>query len=237
MTTLEVSNLGRFGFMGGKGGTSLSSQDGAVAKIRAGRSQNEGEGGNGDEENGNGENHNHSHSHDNQFGLPTHTRRTPHNHSNGFTQVLGGAGNWLLKIVGLDLYTKGKAGEGLKRANQAGNPFDRGFVINCRGEFDSSSFDSGRLVVDTLCSLSLSRYLIIVSDFWTRGRALGVNYEELYDVSQLSSLAQSSLEDSLNSSAINTGGGRRRWSMWDGFKRGLGVRNGNDGYQLVGSAA
>lgn len=38
MTTLEVSNLGRFGFMGGRGGSSLRDQNGAVSKLMASRS-------------------------------------------------------------------------------------------------------------------------------------------------------------------------------------------------------
>jgi hypothetical protein len=39
MTTLEVSNLGRYGFMGGKGGSSLREQGGAMAQLMAHQGQ------------------------------------------------------------------------------------------------------------------------------------------------------------------------------------------------------
>lgn len=75
---------------------------------------------------------------------------------------------------------------------------------------------------------------------------MGIDYSEIYDINQLngrsSSLAQSSLEDSLNSTSYPNSGSRRRWSMWDGFKRGLGVGNERSGngsydYQLVENRA
>lgn len=66
-------------------------------------------------------------------GSPNAGARHPHSHSP--VAALKGAGNWLLSIVGLDLYTRGKAGEGLKKASAAGNPFDMGLIGNCRGEF------------------------------------------------------------------------------------------------------
>ena len=39
MTTLEVSNLGRYGFMGGRGGSSLREQGGAMAQLKAHQGQ------------------------------------------------------------------------------------------------------------------------------------------------------------------------------------------------------
>lgn len=90
MTTLEVSNLGRYGFMGGRGGPSLSVQQG------------------------------HQH---------THGDGHAHHHHRQKTFCGGG---FLLQILGLDRYTKGKAAEGIARAGRAPNPFDTGFLSNCR---------------------------------------------------------------------------------------------------------
>lgn len=130
MTTLEVSNLGRYGFLGGKAGSSLADQQGAVEKIRSAR-ENSGE---------DGEATTSTSTDGNNFGLPTSVTRPGHRHgSHGIKSALGAGGGWLLSIVGLDLYTKGKAGEGLKRASKAGNPFDRGMVVNCKGKFSKSS--------------------------------------------------------------------------------------------------
>ncbi|CAO1631791.1 unnamed protein product [Parajaminaea phylloscopi] len=151
MTTLEVSNLGRYGFMGGKGGSSMATQEGfmtqhaaaleasaasASASLRRAQGSGaEGEGeGEGDERK-------------DQAGM-----RTGHHHGSPLVAAKR-AGDWLLSIVGLDLYTKGKAGQGLRRAGlQSGsNPFDLGLAINCQ-------------------------------DFWSRGKELDVSYESLYDV-------------------------------------------------------
>lgn len=148
MTTFEVSNLGRYGFMGGKGGSSMSTQQGFMTQHAAAleasnaassslrRAQGEGEGGEGEGED---------------------RKAAPgagHSHRHASPLVAAKrAGDWLLSIVGLDLYTKGKAGEGLRKAGKQGgsNPFDLGFVINCQ-------------------------------DFWSRGRELDVSYDSLYDV-------------------------------------------------------
>lgn len=59
---------------------------------------------------------------------------SPHSHGPSVSMVAKRAGNWLLSIVGLDLYTRGKAGQGLRKASQAGNPFDLGLRVNC-GDF------------------------------------------------------------------------------------------------------
>jgi hypothetical protein len=94
MTTLEVSNLGRYGFMGGRGGVSMAGQDG--------------------------------HSHQSS---PTDHSHAGHNHKHG---LCGGASDSLLKLLGLDRFTKGKAVDGMARASKAANPFDMGCISNCR---------------------------------------------------------------------------------------------------------
>ncbi len=113
MTTLEVSNLGRYGFMGGRGGASLSGQMG------------------------------HRHQHHNSAVLPgVDTEDTSlvteagaaaggavHRHSG----VCAGCGSgFLMNLLGFDRFTKGKAVDGLARAGKASNPFDQGIVANCR---------------------------------------------------------------------------------------------------------
>ena len=60
----------------------------------------------------------------------------------------------LLAIVGLDLYTKGKGAEGMARAAEKGG--------------GGNPFDVGLMRNCT--------------DFWTRGRTLGVDYQQIYDL-------------------------------------------------------
>ncbi|KAG8908849.1 palmitoyltransferase akr1 [Tulasnella sp. 403] len=93
MTTLEVSNLGRYGFMGGKGGSSLATQQGHQHVQGAG------------DEDG----HNHGHH--------QHARKT---------------GGFLLTVLGFDRFTRGKAADGLAKAANAPNPFDLGWIGNCK---------------------------------------------------------------------------------------------------------
>ena len=88
MTSLEVSNLGRYGYLGGRGGSSLSAQQG----------------------------------HTHQDGAHAHA----HGHKHG-----GGCWGFILNILGLDRFTKGKARQGLARASKASNPFDLGISGNC----------------------------------------------------------------------------------------------------------
>ena len=80
-------DLGRFGFMGGKG-TSAAEQQGLVNKQRQMLVNN---------------------------ANPTKAKKP----------------SFLLQILGLDRFTKGKAGEGLARSNKASNPFDLGVIGNC----------------------------------------------------------------------------------------------------------
>ncbi|KAF9555669.1 zf-DHHC-domain-containing protein [Agrocybe pediades] len=113
MTTLEVSNLGRYGFMGGRGGASLTGQMG------------------------------HRHSHRQDAVLPgVDTEDTAlvgdasstssgavHRHSG----VCAGCGSgFLMNLLGFDRFTKGKAVDGLTKASKASNPFDLGIVGNCK---------------------------------------------------------------------------------------------------------
>ena len=99
MTTFEVSNLGRYGFMGGRGGASLSAQMGHrhIASPTL-----EGD--------------------DGQMGSPAPTHH--HNH--------GGCGSFIMQLTGLDVFTRGKAADGLARAGKASNPFDLGLIGNCK---------------------------------------------------------------------------------------------------------
>ncbi|OBZ74694.1 Palmitoyltransferase AKR1 [Grifola frondosa] len=98
MTTLEVSNLGRYGFMGGRGGASMGAQMG----------------------------HRHGSS-DDSSGAGGHQH---HGHRHGVCAGCGGG--FLMNLLGLDRFTKGKAADGLARAAKAPNPFDLGCVGNCR---------------------------------------------------------------------------------------------------------
>jgi hypothetical protein len=120
MTTLEVSNLGRYGFMGGRGGASLSGQMGHRHQHSY--------------------SHSHSHPHPHpppgveseestlvDGAPPVHSRR---HESRG---VCAGCGSgFLMNLLGLDRFTKGKAVDGLARAGRATNPFDLGVVANCK---------------------------------------------------------------------------------------------------------
>ncbi|KAF7970447.1 hypothetical protein HWV62_23935 [Athelia sp. TMB] len=104
MTTLEVSNLGRYGFMGGRGGASLNGQM--------------------------GHKHRHSGSADVDDGTGSETPTPGHSHKHG---VCAGCGSgFLMNLLGLDRFTKGKATTGLARAGKATNPFDLGIVGNCK---------------------------------------------------------------------------------------------------------
>ncbi|KAG8697975.1 palmitoyltransferase akr1, partial [Ceratobasidium sp. 395] len=98
MTTLEVSNLGRFGFMGGKGGASLTGQDG----------------------------HTHAHSHASGEG-----HGHGHKHQHGIAGCCSRISGVVMSLTGLERYTKFRAGEGLKRAKTARNPFSTGVWGNC----------------------------------------------------------------------------------------------------------
>jgi hypothetical protein len=104
LTTLEVSNLGRYGFMGGRGGASMAGQMG----------------------------HRHAHAESESPAdeeTPIHAHRHPQR-SRGLWSMCGGG--FLMHVLGLDRFTSGKAANGLARAGKAANPFDIGAVSNCR---------------------------------------------------------------------------------------------------------
>ena len=110
MTSLEVSNLGRYGFMGGRGGASLSGQ---MSHHHHGR----------------------RHDTDNEDASLAGTDASSsgggvvHRHSG----ICAGCGSgFLMNLLGFDRFTKGKAVDGLARAGKASNPFDLGIVGNCK---------------------------------------------------------------------------------------------------------
>ncbi|WWC57688.1 uncharacterized protein I303_100222 [Kwoniella dejecticola CBS 10117] len=151
MTTFEVSNLGRFGYMGGRGGSSLRDQSGAL-KVSQGLSIGAAPfpGGASEEAEGLPEA---SPDGTSTFPPPSpppsgsadgpgghvhgpECRHGPgHNHGGGFSGICKGLGKVisgpLMNILGLDRFTKGKALGGMKRAGKDQNPFDMGFVQNC----------------------------------------------------------------------------------------------------------
>ncbi|KIN97751.1 hypothetical protein M404DRAFT_31962 [Pisolithus tinctorius Marx 270] len=137
LTTLEVSNLGRYGSMGGRGG--LAAGSGATGIQMGHRHHHAVNNDRGDEESeGEGE--------------PKHRH-----HHVGLCKALsapGTCGAFLLNLVGLDRFTRGRAAHGLALGSssaRAWNPFDLGLVRNCR-------------------------------DFWTMGKEVGVDYGQVYDV-------------------------------------------------------
>jgi len=115
MTTLEVSNLGRYGFMGGRGGANLSGQ----MSHRHGRRHSDSMLSGVDTEDAslNGNDGNNS------------STGTVHRHAG----ICAGCGSgFLMNLLGFDRFTKGKAVDGLARAGKASNPFDLGIVGNCK---------------------------------------------------------------------------------------------------------
>lgn len=112
MTTLEVSNLGRYGFMGGRGGASMNGQMG----------------------------HRHQHRHSGSTVPGVDTEDTALVGSDGASgpthrhtgMCAGCGGGFLMNLLGFDRFTRGKAVDGLARAGKASNPFDLGVVGNCK---------------------------------------------------------------------------------------------------------
>ncbi|EKM76159.1 hypothetical protein AGABI1DRAFT_108919 [Agaricus bisporus var. burnettii JB137-S8] len=112
MTTLEVSNLGRYGYMGGRGGASYAGQMG----------------------------HRHRHGGSPIAGLDTEdtalvgdASSTSSGHQTHQHRSCAGCGSgFLMNLLGFDRFTKGKAVDGLARAGKASNPFDLGFFGNCK---------------------------------------------------------------------------------------------------------
>ncbi|KZT00285.1 zf-DHHC-domain-containing protein [Laetiporus sulphureus 93-53] len=103
LTTFEVSNLGRYGFMGGRGGASMSSQMGHQHRQVLG---------------------------DTDVAIEGVTAVHHHAHSHGMCAGCGSG--FLMNLLGFDRFTKGKAADGLARAGSAPNPFDLGVFGNCK---------------------------------------------------------------------------------------------------------
>jgi len=131
MTTLEVSNLGRYGYMGGRGGQSLASQSshshhshshshGAAPPTTAAGHLRSISDSNSEAEPG-GHRHGPSCNHPPQTRSRSFFSRLASNSTTGFC----------LQILGLDRFTKGKAVEGLSKSSKATNPFDMGWWRNC----------------------------------------------------------------------------------------------------------
>ena len=154
MTTLEVSNLGRYGYMGGRGGQSLRDQSGAMRQATAigagvgpmGASENaamsNGDGVAGPEGNL-------------LAGKPAHAG---HGYSHGFSfgrccgMLWKGVSGPLMQILGLDRFTKGKALGGMKRAGRDQNPFDLGLVqVSHNAEILDCTYDC-RIVATFGCT-------------------------------------------------------------------------------------
>lgn len=134
MTSLEVSNVGRYGFMGGKPGVSAAGQQGFIEKWSPTKSP----------------------------GGISPSSTLPHVHGANCDHAPGTPGgggvprtkkpHFLLQILGLSRFTTGGAVAGLtKSSGTVGNPFDLGFRRNCL-------------------------------DFWTKGREVGVEYQNVYSV-------------------------------------------------------
>ena len=131
MTTLEVSNLGRYGYMGGRGGQSLRDQSGA---MRQAMTVGAGVGPMGASEDAMAEN-GAAGPEGNVLAGPGHSHKAGghgHGHSHGIGRFCGalwkGISGQLMQILGLDRFTKGKALGGMKRAGRDQNPFDMGLV-------------------------------------------------------------------------------------------------------------
>ncbi|KAJ3474072.1 hypothetical protein NLI96_g12663 [Meripilus lineatus] len=109
MTSFEVTNLGRYGFMGGRGGgVGIGAQMGQHAQLLG--------------------SHRHPPAMD-DTGSPDGLSSGPgHRH----VHAHGACGGFMMNILGFDRFTKGKAADGLARAGKAPNPFDLGLMGNCK---------------------------------------------------------------------------------------------------------
>lgn len=136
MTTLEVSNLGRYGFMGGRGGASLRDQSGALAAMQS-HAAASGSGGMGAGALGETA----LDPNDLEDGVvappppPATSSATgslsSHGHAHSHRPGPGGRFAFLLQILGLDRFTRGKAAHGLRLASKDANPFDQGVISVC----------------------------------------------------------------------------------------------------------
>ena len=118
MTTLEVSNLGRYGYMGGRGGAGLHQQMGHAHQHGAGSPSEDSTGGDSGSSAASG----------------AHVHRHKHACCGG-----GAGGGFLMHLLGFDRFTRGRAADGLARAARAPNPFDLGVVGNCKDFWSAGS--------------------------------------------------------------------------------------------------
>lgn len=128
MTTFEISNLGRYGYMGGRGGTSLRDQSGANVQFRPMPTEDA------DSPGGVTPTGDHVHGPECKHGEHDHH----HHHRCGvigaMCSMLGGLITGpLFRVLGFDRFTKGKAAAGLARAGSESNknPFDMGLYRVC----------------------------------------------------------------------------------------------------------
>ena len=118
-----------------------------------------------------------------------------HGHGHGPPHHHGGCGTgFILRLLGLDRYTKGKAADGLARASRASNPFNAGIVANC-------------------------------TDFWSKGRELGVEYDRLYDV-PMEGFREAKRRRERDEEEDDRTGGRKSRGLFMGLSFGRGNRGG-----------
>lgn len=200
MTTLEVSNLGRYGFMGGRGGSSLREQTGAMAQLMVRQGQQPsvlgaGPGQSGAEEVGELLSYTESGDSTGEGAIPIGGTNDSHVHGPGCkhhgqghvthhhrfgtvgricsTALHACTGGPMLQLLGLDRFTKGKAMSGMRKAGQGGagaNPFSLGIV-----GVSTTDLTHRRAGLMLLCFKNCH-------DFWTNGGALGVDYTKLYEI-------------------------------------------------------
>lgn len=118
MTTFEVSNLSKYGFMGGRGESMAMQQGHQHASAGGGIS--------GDED-------------DPLNGTPTIAGQ---HHRHGHPHGVNGFFGFLLRLLGLDRFTRGNAARALAHANRSSNPFDMGVIANC-GDFWTKGKEAG----------------------------------------------------------------------------------------------
>lgn len=111
LTTLEVSNVGRYGFMGGNANSQEKLQRGLIdqqaERMRAAGVPEE--------------------------DIDARLGHSPPKKRKSAAQRIKGMGSAILAIVGLDLYAQGKGGHALTQTTPMTNPFDQGVVANCLG--------------------------------------------------------------------------------------------------------
>ena len=128
---------------------------------------------------------------------------------------LTGKMGFMLQILGLDRFTKGKAAKGLAMAGKDQNPFDQGMVrVRSHFRFSSLFFPSSFIFstrrADSPPPSSLVLVLVLVSqncgDFWTAGGGLQVDYTQLYEIPN-SGFDKRGMTSSMKMPSMSMGGG------------------------------